>query len=640
MVSPIALPRRWRLGKPQAGNAWDILASGEVWVRGLGNTGISSSGQILDAQRGGRNRDFIENLFRQAYQEELAGLATWEPQYQGIGEDRRVSGYQLTGGLQAPGFMPQGPTSITVPQPKAPIPAQPTPKWDPRAEKRPYIKGAVRNYAEWTKSLEPKAKQGRSDASLVRMFNIQLYGDTEKTYREDDAFTDAWAKRHGFDWEEFQAEKEYLKPPSEGGLIWMPPTPIGQAQGIPRDPRWFKDLPAEVDIWAALGYYPGGQAPPNYEYIPPSMAKISELTGIVNPTILLSIQARVTPVRPGPGTPEGEAFEQSAARGLKIREQMQQMQQEVQEVRREIELEMQQRWQEAEATLKAVFPEERDAQAVFDWAAENPVRFFENLQDIGHTPETEALVTLLVPEATDELVAWLLMDEDSRRIYLEGIVAAGRGPDTDSRLRTLGFDEEEIEKLYYFSPEPEPEWKQAMFRVLGLQTGVGEDIARSLTAGWGDFLMTTGGMLSWLGEEGIGDKIAEFGYEGRKVAPYDNLGSFTWQHIFNPTFYTHRFARQIPTTMALMVPMLLTGGAASVLTVGMSTFARTVLIGVASVGGGMGSRLFESGMEAGGAFKAAVQKGLSVEEAKQVGNQVFGGNMRLAGWDIAQMGLM
>ncbi|GAH39071.1 unnamed protein product, partial [marine sediment metagenome] len=161
------------------------------------------------------------------------------------------------------------------------------------------------------------------------------------------------------------------------------------------------------------------------------------------------------------------------------------------------------------------------------------------------------------------------------------------------------------------------------------------DWAKAWTAGVGDLLVTAGGASRWLGEDEIGERLSSEGYSLQLTAPPDSLGEFEWSHLFNPRFYSERVMRALPFSVSL-IPAAIIGAYASVAiagAIGLGALGKLIL---GSIGGAMLARPLESALEAGGAYDEALDKGLSVEEAKEAANSVFVKNLALVGLDAAQ----
>jgi len=174
----------------------------------------------------------------------------------------------------------------------------------------------------------------------------------------------------------------------------------------------------------------------------------------------------------------------------------------------------------------------------------------------------------------------------------------------------------------------------------------------TFTAGVGDLVANVGGVMRWLGNDGIGDKLTRYGQFMQVQAepvPFEP-DEFTWRSIFDPRFLGTYGLRMLPTLMVLAATSLVgfaaagagagalatsavTKGAMGVRTAGV---VKTMLQGL---GGAALSRPIESSLEAGAAYDEARRKGFSHEDADLMADRVFNDNMKLMGLDAAQMGV-
>lgn len=170
----------------------------------------------------------------------------------------------------------------------------------------------------------------------------------------------------------------------------------------------------------------------------------------------------------------------------------------------------------------------------------------------------------------------------------------------------------------------------------------------SFTAGIGQTIATAGQTLRWLGEEDIGNDMHQYGERLAKSyrTNFYDMKTFNHKMMLDPKFLSTTVAEAVPFTLSL-IPAAIAGGysaagltSATIARIGFVA-ARPVLgnfmtVAGGAIGGTLMSRPMESALEAGGIYEEALSSGLSEEEAVAAGDEVFWGNMRLAGLDALQ----
>ena len=273
---------------------------------------------------------------------------------------------------------------------------------------------------------------------------------------------------------------------------------------------------------------------------------------------------------------------------------------------------------DTEAILRGFGLEDRDINAVF-------------------LPDTfqEALPFLVKERNKDEMTSYLLQNPETLR---RDLIAAGRNAETERLVKTLYEGITEAQLINYFSQTAltiEKEAEQARSGFLP-----------AFTAGTGDLVANAGGVLKWLGAEGIGQKIVDVGQFMQVQLKPDELGDFSWKQLFNGEWWINRGVRMLPNLMMLAIPGIggYSLGASIAGRVIVGSFAKSVLGTIAkqAIAGSVAatlSRPIESAMEAAGAYDTARNRGLSHEDAEVAANKVFVDNLKLAGLDAAQIGL-
>lgn len=225
-----------------------------------------------------------------------------------------------------------------------------------------------------------------------------------------------------------------------------------------------------------------------------------------------------------------------------------------------------------------------------------------------------------------------------------GIVFLSRDNEIRAQLKRFGVSFDEVEKILESTHKnltPE-EWFQEYRQE---ETGViaalmNTTIGRQIGAGYGDLLVGSGGALSWMGWEGMGQNLSEAGNQMQAYAsPMEHPGEWSWEQLWNPrwwSYYGLSATRSLPFTMSILPSALLgwVGGTSLAVGLGLGTMWKVILGGM---GGALLSRPIESGFEAGLAYDSVISQGGSDEEAKEVAKEVFTGNLALAGLDAAQI---
>lgn len=210
------------------------------------------------------------------------------------------------------------------------------------------------------------------------------------------------------------------------------------------------------------------------------------------------------------------------------------------------------------------------------------------------------------------------------------LITEGRNDNTEKLVRILYPDMPAWQMTDYFSNEALAVEKKA--------AEGGQGLWGTFTAGVGDLVANVGGILNWLGPDGIGDKIIKAGQYMQVQAqpvPFEPA-EFSWKNVFTGEFWSTYGLRTLPTLMVLAVPGLGAYGlAGSVATrVGLGAVGRAIMTGI---GGAILSRPIESALEAGSAYDQAIKSGLSPEDAERAAAKVFEGNLWLAGSDAMQL---
>lgn len=250
--------------------------------------------------------------------------------------------------------------------------------------------------------------------------------------------------------------------------------------------------------------------------------------------------------------------------------------------------------------------------------------FISEIREYGRTPEVETLLSLVLPEITEEELTFIFESSMTKteaeaikqrrigEIYEKYGYEVGRAPIIPA---AMGAELNEVEIQYLRNLEPGT-----------LGEGL-NPISRSLLSGMASLQSTIGGIANWLSKDKSGDFIVSYGQMMSKTygltqEEWDNVG---WAKL------PLKAVEQVPLIASIIIPSLATGGLASgVFGSGLlSFFASATTAGVVS-------RVGESLMEGGSAYNEAIAKGLSAEESANVASRVFSNNLQLAGLDVAQ----
>lgn len=155
-------------------------------------------------------------------------------------------------------------------------------------------------------------------------------------------------------------------------------------------------------------------------------------------------------------------------------------------------------------------------------------------------------------------------------------------------------------------------------------------------AGCGDTFVNLGSTANWLGNEGIGQALKDFGGKSTVQVPDPGLEEVGFRKALNPRYYITDLPRAVPFTLSLVPAMIIGayGGAGIATTLGLGMLGKFIL---ASMAGAALSRPLESAMEAGEAYERATSSGIGDEEADKIADEVFRKNLVLVGLDAAQI---
>jgi hypothetical protein len=326
---------------------------------------------------------------------------------------------------------------------------------------------------------------------------------------------------------------------------------------------------------------------------------------------------------------------------------------------------------ETETLFYDVFPQQLNVDAFLDLGRDKPEELLKMIWLEGDTEASRNLIKSLWPQVTDEdiddiftqptrefmpeperpTLAPLMIDalpkvvttdsvdemldffSDKPDVLRSNLITIGRNDDTELLVRELypGITEQGIKD--YFNSAARRVEREAL-RI----TETGE--YGTFTAGVGGLISNFGGIFKWLGVEGIGEHLTRAGQFMQVRALPVEPAAFSWEQLFNPnSYYVQGFIQSLPSLMLLAVPAVGAYGLAGSVAakVGLGGFKRAILTGV---GGAVMSRPLESAMEAGNAYDMARAKDMTHEEAKEVANQVFLNNLKLAGLDATQIAFM
>ncbi len=243
---------------------------------------------------------------------------------------------------------------------------------------------------------------------------------------------------------------------------------------------------------------------------------------------------------------------------------------------------------------------------------------------------TKALPKVVTPNILDKMFEYF---SDKPEVLRSNLITVGRNEETEALVRALYPGITDMGVKDYFSSQARRVEREAL-RVTE------EGDYATFTAGVGGLISNFGGMFKWLGADGIGENLTRAGqFMQVRALPVEPV-PFSWEQLFDVnSYYVQGFIQALPSLMLLAIPAIgaysLAGSVA--LKIGVGATGRAIIAGV---GGAALSRPIESAMEAGGAYDAARAKGLSHEEAKEVSNQVFLNNLKLAGLDAVQIAAM
>ena len=314
---------------------------------------------------------------------------------------------------------------------------------------------------------------------------------------------------------------------------------------------------------------------------------------------------------------------------------------------------------QAQAALTTLFPEEEIA-GVIESIIENPEEFLTQVRELGRSDETVALLSQLGLSADE--ISTIFWGQAAPEFYLDALpivvtpntqermieffndnpehlrsalITVGQNTDTVALVEAMfpGIEQGQIND--YFSLEARVVENRAEER-LGVTKGFWGDLGDMFVAGTGDLVAGIGSALKWLGVDGIGETVFRSGQFMQVYIAPDEFGEFRWEQLLNPKWVATRLTRLAPMLMAFAIPAIGAYGFAGsiVARLGLGTFSRAVLTGI---GGAALSRPVESAIEAGSAYDAAINKGLSEVEARQAADKVFWNNMKLVGADVLQI---
>ena len=393
--------------------------------------------------------------------------------------------------------------------------------------------------------------------------------------------------------------------------------------------------------------------PPPPEQVEP-LSEISARTGITDPVLLRSIQ-------------EQEVVEPTT---IPTTQQIEEIAVKQQAAYETLALAVGESFPELAEAVGGAFPGRSVGETIL-FAQREPEAFLVDIKALGNTAEAQALLTVMFPTITPAQADWMFMSKRERWDHLQGYKAIGGrdvlNPDTGEwEYRSADEVMRESIRTHLF-PDITEEELDSLVEAMGPRAEVPRRLAifpeflGSFVAGIGDVLTAAGGATEWFGATGAGTQLAEpltaylpegtyeerlaqlggvltgAGGELQEYAPPGTYGEFSWEYLYSPQWWaspagaTTLIGRALPFTLSLIIPSILTGGAATTLVAG--TFAK---LAVGSLVGGTTSRVLESAMEAGMTMDEALAKGLSPEEAKRAADEVFRQNLTLAGVDIGQ----
>ncbi|KKN24853.1 hypothetical protein LCGC14_0890550, partial [marine sediment metagenome] len=307
---------------------------------------------------------------------------------------------------------------------------------------------------------------------------------------------------------------------------------------------------------------------------------------------------------------------------------------------------------------------EQDFPALQQYAAENTEAFLEDLLTIGRTPATEMLLFGIAPEITsqdlDELFGEPLGQIRPQLAYPAPYPIPKTVEEREANLQVFKEYRKQGGKL------SADQWRrEAALREAEITGELQEDVFRKLAglpitaeakqmrvefaekhplaaqflAGMGDVLGTAGSAMQWLGAEELGKHFSELAEPVSEGTPPPEMPELSWKSAGDPQFWStlpEFIARNAPFTLALVPAMIVgyAGGSAVAGAIGLSALWTTVL---GAIGATTLSRPLEGVLEAAGARDEALARGMTPEQADQVGQEVFLKNLTLSGWDAAQL---
>ncbi len=330
-------------------------------------------------------------------------------------------------------------------------------------------------------------------------------------------------------------------------------------------------------------------------------------------------------------------------------------------------------------------PEEFDFTAVEALQAqfqEDPEVFLLGLREQGRTADTEfilenifgaseeevgqffapgimELISVVLPEHDPDAVLALLQDRSD--LFLNLVRQKGRSESSQALLRAMGLEWAEINDIFdtkkvFLTVEGQRkqvtvadnnmvlnDQGQEIGRIdpvtqefVSYEYRFAQDVWKSLTASVGDLSVSAGGASRWLGAGGFGERLSEGGQALQIQGPPDTLGEFTWEHMYNPRWWSTKFARGFGFTL-WMVPAMIIGSWAGAAVAAPLVIGRYGTLLLRSLGATAAARPMESALEAGQTYDEALAKGMSKLEAKEAADEVFKNNLKLAGSDVAQL---
>ena len=284
----------------------------------------------------------------------------------------------------------------------------------------------------------------------------------------------------------------------------------------------------------------------------------------------------------------------------------------------------------------------------------NPNVIVERARVLGRTWETQTLLRLLQDEEGNQRFGWDDIGDifRTKRVVLKIEGEPKRVTVLDNSM-VLNADGVEIGGVDPVTLEFQP----YQYRLV--------DDWHNWTASAGDLVATTGAALRWaaahpliredsilgritpsevvrrpwMGLDGVGSNLSEFGEAMSAQAPPDTLPpGFTWQMLYNPRWWSNRVLRNAAPTMVQVGAAVMGGWAIG----GLKALAMARSFGsliLRSLAPAVPMRAMESALEAGAAYDECLARGLSPVECRDAADQVFGNNMKLVGLDAAQIAL-